>query len=114
MENNLDCYYSGLPSPKAYDVENKQPFEFNNDTNIGFTDSFAGKPLDIGGQTKTSIDWLIEQLNGYSYSIGLPHPMNIRIDIPQDIIDKSKSMYQKEMEEQWNDGYTHGELGEDI
>jgi len=95
-------------------MENKQPFEFNNDTNIGFIDPFAGKPLDIGGQTKTSIDWLIEQLNGYSYSIGLPHPMNIRIDIPQDIIDKSKSMYQKEMEEQWNDGYMHGELGEDI
>ena len=24
MENSLDCHYSGLPSPKAYDMEQQQ------------------------------------------------------------------------------------------
>jgi hypothetical protein len=24
MENSLDCHYSGLPSPKAYDMENNK------------------------------------------------------------------------------------------
>jgi hypothetical protein len=24
MESNLDCHYSGLPSPKAYDMENNK------------------------------------------------------------------------------------------
>jgi hypothetical protein len=87
-------------------MENKQPFEFNNDTNIGFIDPFAGKPLDISGQTKTSIEWYDQELRKCMMGTESCDPIKI--------LEQAKIMYQKEMEEQWNDGYMHGELGEDI
>jgi len=101
INEDLDCHYSGLPSPKAYDMENKQPFEFNNDTNVGFTDPFAGKPLNVGGQTKTSIDFLIEQFSSTFAEY-------IKVNPDWVVFSNAKAMYDNEIKEAWGDGYDEG------
>jgi hypothetical protein len=101
INEDLDCYYSGLPSPKAYDMENKQPFEFNNDTNVGFTDPFADKPLNVGGQTKTSIDFLYIELSKFIHGKSEYKDAN-------DILTKSKSMYDDELMDKYDEGYDNG------
>ena len=40
---------------------------------------------------QTALSWLVNQINGHSHSIGLPYGMNIRIDIPDDIIEQAKA-----------------------
>jgi hydroxymethylpyrimidine pyrophosphatase-like HAD family hydrolase len=39
-----------------------------------------------------AVDWLVEQLNGYSHSIGMPLGTNLRIDISKETIEKAKEM----------------------
>jgi hypothetical protein len=39
---------------------------------------------------QTAVEWLIEQINCYSYP--LPYNQNIRIDIPKEIIEQAKAM----------------------
>jgi hypothetical protein len=41
---------------------------------------------------KTAVEWLVEQLNAYSHSIGMPLGTNLRIDIPKETIEKAKEM----------------------
>jgi hypothetical protein len=57
-------------------------------------------------EQKTAVEWLIHELNTRQKPL-----YNNQID---ELFEQAKLMYQKEMEEQWNDGYMHGELGEDI
>jgi len=47
--------------------------------------------------TQTAVSWLVNQINGYSHSIGLPYGMNIRIDIPDDIIEQAKAMEKEQI-----------------
>jgi hypothetical protein len=46
---------------------------------------------------QTAIDWLVNQINGHSHSIGMPYRMSIRIDIPDDIIEQAKEMEKAQM-----------------
>jgi hypothetical protein len=101
MENSLDCHYSGLPSPKAYDMENKQPFEFNNDTNVDFTDPFAGKPLNVGGQKQTPIDFLIEQFSSAFAEY-------IKVNPDWVVFSNAKAMYEQAIMNAQGDGYNEG------
>jgi hypothetical protein len=55
---------------------------------------------------QTSIEWYDQELRKCM--------MGTESCDPIQILEQAKIMYQKEMEEQWNDGYMHGELGEDI
>lgn len=41
---------------------------------------------------QTAVEWLVNQINGHSHSIGMPYRMSIRIDIPDDIIEQAKAM----------------------
>jgi len=50
----------------------------------------------------TAVQWLVEQINGYSYGTGLPSGMNVRIDIPKDIIEKGLEMEKKQIVEAYN------------
>jgi hypothetical protein len=80
-------------------MENKQPFEFNNDTNIGFTDPFAGKPLNVGGQIKNPIDFLQEKYNSrqvYEESIF------------DEEFEQAKAIYEQAIINARGDGYEEG------
>ena len=46
---------------------------------------------------QTAVSWLVNQINGHSHSIGLPYGMNIRIDIPDDIIEQAKAMEKEQI-----------------
>jgi hypothetical protein len=46
---------------------------------------------------QTAVSWLVNQINGHSHSIGLPYGMNIRIDIPDDIIEQAKQKEKEQM-----------------
>jgi hypothetical protein len=52
----------------------------------------------------TAVQWLVEQINGYSYGTGLPSGINVRIDIPKDIIEIAKEMEKQQIIEAFNLG----------
>jgi len=102
----MGSYHVTVPKGKCEIINednmgNKQPFEFNNDTNVGFTDPFAGKPLDVGGQTKTSIDFLYIELSKFIHGKSEYKDAN-------DILTKSKSMYDDELMDKYSEGYSEG------
>ena len=45
---------------------------------------------------QTAVEWLIEKLNGQSTGLGM-YGMNVRIDIPADIIQQAKAMEKEQM-----------------
>ena len=51
-------------------------------------------------QQQTAVEWLIEQVNGYSYP--LPYNENIRIDIPKEVIEQAKEMEKEQMKKAYN------------
>jgi hypothetical protein len=51
----------------------------------------------MGNKELTAVDWLLSQVNGYSHCIGLPHPINVRIDIPKEIIEQTFKMQKHQM-----------------
>jgi hypothetical protein len=59
---------------------------------------------------QTAVGWLVNQINGHSYSIGLPYGMNIRIDIPDDIIEQAKVMEKEQIIEAVKYGDVRGKL----
>jgi len=59
-------------------------------------------------QNKTAVEWLLEKVNGYSHGIGMPYPMNVRIDIPKDIIEKAKEIEKAELENCWRAAHQAG------
>jgi hypothetical protein len=59
---------------------------------------------------QTAVEWLVNQINGYSHSIGLPYGMNIRIDIPDDIIEQVKAMEKEQIIEAVKYGDVRGKL----
>ena len=62
--------------------------------------------LKVNNMEQTSIEWYDQELRKCMMGTESCDPIKI--------LEQAKLMYQKEMEEQWNDGYMHGELGEDI
>jgi hypothetical protein len=56
---------------------------------------------------QTAIDWLVNQINGHSHSIGLPYGMNIRIDIPDDIIQQAKAMEKEQIIDAFDSGLAY-------
>ncbi len=46
---------------------------------------------------QTAVEWLVNQINGHSHSIGMPYSMSIRIDIPDDIIEQAKEMEKEQI-----------------
>ena len=45
---------------------------------------------------QTAVEWLIEKVNGQSTGLGM-YGMNVRIDIPADIIQQAKEMEKEQM-----------------
>ena len=45
---------------------------------------------------QTAVDWLIEKVNGQSTGLGM-YGMNVRIDIPADIIQQAKEIEKEQM-----------------
>jgi hypothetical protein len=45
----------------------------------------------------TAVQWLIQQINGYSYP--LPYNENIRIDIPKEVIEQAKAMEEQQIKD---------------
>jgi hypothetical protein len=46
---------------------------------------------------QTSVEWLVEQINGKSLN-------NVTIDIPKDLIDQAKEMHKRETKTAFNEG----------
>jgi HEPN domain-containing protein len=57
---------------------------------------------------QTAVEWLVEQLNGYSHSIGMPLDTNLRIDIPKETIEKAKEMEEQQIIEAYIAGSLTG------
>lgn len=56
---------------------------------------------------KTAVGWLVNQINGHSHSIGLPYGMNIRIDIPDDIIEQAKAKEKEQITDAFDSGLAY-------
>jgi hypothetical protein len=53
---------------------------------------------------QTAVDWLIEKVNGQSTGLGM-YGMNVRIDIPADVIQQAKEMEKEQMIDAWSNGW---------
>jgi hypothetical protein len=56
---------------------------------------------------QTAVQWLVNQINGHSHSIGLPYGMNIRIDIPDNIIEQAKEMEKEQIIDAFDSGLAY-------
>jgi len=56
---------------------------------------------------QTAVSWLVNQINGHSHSIGLPYGMNIRIDIPDDIIEQAKAKEKEQIIDAFDSGLSY-------
>ena len=56
---------------------------------------------------QTAVSWLVNQINGHSHSIGLPYGMNIRIDIPDNIIEQAKAMEKEQIIDAFDSGLAY-------
>jgi len=57
---------------------------------------------------QTAVEWLIEQVNGYSYPI--LYNQNIRIDIPKEIIEQAKALEKEQIRMAFVDGRWSGQF----
>jgi hypothetical protein len=51
---------------------------------------------------QTAVEWLIEKVNGQSTGLGM-YGMNVRIDIPADIIQQAKEIEKEQMIDVWDE-----------
>jgi hypothetical protein len=61
---------------------------------------------------QTAVEWLIEKVNGQSTGLGM-YGMNVRIDIPADIIQQAKEMEKEQIVNAWENGWENDSVRDD-